>query len=212
MPAAPAMRRCGRRRTGDAAAGAWRDPVNGGGGPPHAAPRPRLADARSKPPRPRRCPRGRLAPLASPTLRLMRRLVTAAALLALAPAASAAQDWRRPEFSAPRSADARADGATLVDVQARAGTLRVEGRAGLREVRAHGTARASSRQILEDVQLVVERRGATVYVEVRTPDDLRDGYAGLDLVVEVPEGVDADVRDGSGDLEVRDVGRLALTD
>ena len=96
---------------------------------------------------------------------------------------------------------------------ARAGSLRIEGREGLATVRAHGTARASRRAVLEEVQLRVERRGTTIEVRAETPDDLDDGdHASLDLVVELPRAMAVRVTDGSGDAEVRGVRSLEIHD
>ncbi len=62
-------------------------------------------------------------------------------LLVTAPAAPA---QFRGEVTAPRAARINATGARLARIEARAGSLRIEGRAGLTEIQARGTARASS--------------------------------------------------------------------
>jgi hypothetical protein len=136
-----------------------------------------------------------------------------AATLALSASSLDAQIWNRDEVRAERSARLATSGATAVRVEAHAGSLRIEGRDGLTEVRAHGTARASSRGILEDVLLTVERRGSAIVVLVDTPEDLDDGdHAALDLVVELPKTLDVRVNDGSGDAEVRGVKSLDIED
>ena len=140
-------------------------------------------------------------------------LVSALLLLAAAPAAGAAQS---DDYTAPREATASAAGANRVSVEARAGSLRIEGREGLTEVRARGTARASDRETLEDIELTVERDGGTVVVRVEMPDGrgVRFGRwtAMLDLVVEVPASAALDVRDSSGDAVVRGVASLDVQD
>jgi hypothetical protein len=135
-----------------------------------------------------------------------------AAVLALAAAApSAAQ-----EYTSRRSATASAAGATKVYVEALAGSLRVEGRSGLAEVRARGTARALSKEDLDRIKLVAERDGAAVRVWVEIPQD--DGrHSGhdpgaLDMVVEVPNNLPLDVKDSSGDTEIVGVGALDVGD
>ena len=80
-------------------------------------------------------------------------LVLAAAL----PASALAQD-----YDAPRTATVNAAGATLLKVDARAGSLRVTGRPDITEVRIKGTARASSRNILDDIKLEATRNGNEV--------------------------------------------------
>ena len=125
---------------------------------------------------------------------------------------------QRGEVTAQRSGRANAAGARMARVEARAGSLRITGREGLTEIRASGTARASSRALLEQVRLIVERRGDVAYVLVETPElrgswsDDDDEHASLDLVVEVPKSLALDVEDRSGELEIRGVGPLDLVD
>jgi hypothetical protein len=143
--------------------------------------------------------------------------VATLAILSVLVSAPAAEAQWRDEVTAPRSARANAAGARMAEIDARAGALRIEGRAGLTEVQARGTARASSRALLERVRLTVERRGDVVYVTVEIPemrgdwgDD--DEHASLDLIVEVPKTLALDVEDTSGELEIRGVGQLDLDD
>ena len=137
----------------------------------------------------------------------LQRAATAAAvsLFAMTPGL-AAQD--RGEFTAPRAARVTAAGARMA---------RIEGRVGITEIQARGTARASSRDLLDRIRLTAERRGDVAYVIVELPemrgdwsDD--DDHASLDLIVEVPKGLALDVEDRSGDLEIRGVGPLDLVD
>lgn len=134
----------------------------------------------------------------------------AMALAAALPAPLAAQD-----HASPRSAVVDARGATKVRVDARAGSLRVEGRPGLDEVRVRGVARASDRKYLEAMRLTAERRGGEVHVAVEIPEVrvfLGSVRRVLDLVVEVPEGIAVDVDDSSGEAEIRGVGALRVVD
>ncbi len=124
--------------------------------------------------------------------------------------------WSSP-YTAPRNAVVDAAGAKSVEVEAGAGLLRVEGRAGLRQVQVTGTARSSSQQFLARIKLIAERRGDVVFIKADIPDDERnyngDNYsASLDLVIEVPQGINADVSDGSGDTKIANVGSLDATD
>lgn len=135
-------------------------------------------------------------------------------VLVSAPAAEA--QWR-DHVTAPRSARVNAAGARMAQIEARAGSLRIEGRAGVTEIQARGTARASSRALLDQVRLTAERRGDVVYVIVEIPEmrgdwNNEDEHASLDLVVEVPKTLALDVEDRSGDLEIRGVGQLDLVD
>lgn len=123
--------------------------------------------------------------------------------------------WSTP-YSAPRNAVVDAAGARSVEVEAGAGSLRVEGKAGLRQVQVTGTARSSSQQFLTQIKLIAERRGDVVFIKADIPDsdsNRDDDYsASLDLVIEVPQGINADVSDGSGDTKILNVGSLEATD
>ena len=125
------------------------------------------------------------------------------AALVTIPVAALAQD-----YDAQRSATVHAAGATSVHVDARAGQLRVTGRADLTEVRVRGTARASSRNLLEDIKVEAVRNGNQVEVRALLPE-IRDSRwnesAMLDLVIEIPAALALDVDDTSGDLTIESV-------
>jgi hypothetical protein len=121
------------------------------------------------------------------------------------------------EAEAPRDATVDASGATSIKVDAKAGSLRIEGRAGSGKVVVRGTACASDRDLLDGIRLVAERRGGVVHVEAVMPE--REGwgggwrtYAHLNLVIEVPEGAPLDVTDSSGDATIENVGALRIED
>lgn len=129
---------------------------------------------------------------------------------ALLPARLAAQ-----QHSSPRDAVVDARGATRLRVDARAGSLRIEGRPGLREVRIRGVARAIDRKYLDAMRLVADRSGSEVRVAVEIPEVralLGRVQRVLDLVIEVPEGMAVDVDDSSGEAEIRRVGALRVKD
>jgi DUF4097 and DUF4098 domain-containing protein YvlB len=120
-------------------------------------------------------------------------------------------------FSAPRNAVVDASGARSVEVEAAAGSLRVEGKPGLRQVQVTGTAYSSSQQMLNRIRLIAERRGDVVFIKADIPDNdeswYRNNYsAALDLVIEVPQGMNADIADGSGDAKILNVGSLDASD
>jgi hypothetical protein len=133
----------------------------------------------------------------------MRYQLSALTFLVLMPVVARAQD-----YDEPRNATVNASGATLLKIDARAGQLRVTGRPGITEVRVRGTARASSRGLLEDIKLEAVRNGNEVTVRAIMPDD-RDGswnsQALLDLVIEAPATLPVDIDDSSGDMTVEGV-------
>src|SRR5437870_3769170 len=113
------------------------------------------------------------------------RLLTTLTLSALGAASLSAQD-----YSAPRSATVPASRAQRIEVTARAGSLRIQGRNGARDVTIRGTARAASRSALEEIQLIAEERGGTIYIEADIPEHRdwndEDSRQSLDLTIEVP--------------------------
>jgi hypothetical protein len=129
-------------------------------------------------------------------------LATLALAVAL-PASVSAQD-----YDAPRNATVNASGATLLRIDARAGMLRVTGRADITEVRVRGTARASSRDLLEDIKLEATRNGNEVVIRVVMPEQRDSGWnwqALLDLVIEAPATLPLDIDDTSGDMTIESV-------
>jgi hypothetical protein len=155
-------------------------------------------------------------------------VLSAALALALAPSGAVAQWNARDDgpdyYAAPREAAVDARGARRLRVEGRAGFLRVVGVEGLTAVRVRGTARASRRAALDEIRLVARRDGDIILVRADIPDRTTGDHGGfgdhvrgddvraLDLTLEVPRGIAADVADGSGDLEVRGVGVLDVQD
>ena len=127
------------------------------------------------------------------------------ALAATIPAAALAQD-----YDAPRNATVNASGATTLRIDARAGNLRVTGRADITEVRVRGTARASNKGLLEDIKLEAVRTGNEIHVRADIPEQRGNNWrwneqAMLDLVLEVPAALPLDIEDTSGDIVVEGV-------
>jgi hypothetical protein len=113
--------------------------------------------------------------------------------------------------TALREGSADAGGARSIRVIARAGELKIRGVAGASAVTVKGTACASRASGLDEVKLVVERRGDVVHVEAVTPE-WTWGSAGLDMEIDLPNSIPLDVEDGSGSAEVRDVAALRIVD
>ena len=94
-----------------------------------------------------------------------------------------------------------ASGITKVVIIGRAGSLDVNGRSGATEIRATGKPESP------DAKLVATRSGSQLTIEAVTPDD-----KALDFEVVVPAGVAVKINDGSGELNVKNVGELDVTD
>jgi hypothetical protein len=142
----------------------------------------------------------------------MRRLISlAVAALGLTAAGARADD--ECAHKARRDADVDARGATGVRVVAVAGSLRIEGREDLAQVRVRGEACASTVGMLEKIELVAVREGATVRVEARIPEERWGwGNARLDLALEVPSSTAVTADDGSGSAEITGVASLRMED
>ena len=140
-------------------------------------------------------------------------LVVAAAFI---PRRAAAHD----DVTSPRNAEVNASGAKSVRIEAAGGILRVEGRAGINQVRIKGTARADRRSRLDDIKLIAERRGDEIFIKADMPEwrdhnfwrDRDDEFVALDLIIEVPTSLALDVSDGSGEAEFNNTGSLELGD
>jgi hypothetical protein len=122
--------------------------------------------------------------------------------------------WGDCTNTAPRSAVLPVAGATKVTIVGRAGSLKVVGRAGAGEVRATGTACASSRGDLADMRLLATRSGGEIRIEAEVPDISGSwwGNRSLDFEVSLPANVTVDVIDGSGELRIENTGPLDVED
>jgi hypothetical protein len=107
-----------------------------------------------------------------------------------------------------------ASGATELEVEARAGFLRIAGTEGLEEVRIEGSACASKESLLNHIELTTRRLGDRLVVVVNIDSDWGWGnqYARLDLTLEVPASLPLAVEDSSGEIEIRDVAAIDLQD
>jgi hypothetical protein len=120
-------------------------------------------------------------------------------------------------FEAERTLTAQAGRGDILRLSAGSGSLEVVGVSGLNEIRATARACASHEEFLGDLQLSSARDGSTVVLETHYPDWSGQGgwgqrYARLDLRVEVPEGMEADILDSSGEILVTDLGELTIKD
>ncbi len=142
----------------------------------------------------------------------MPRLIRISLMLALT-ALPAAADCR---FKALIDETIAASDADRIRIDVGAGSLDVVGAPNLDHVRIHGTACASSADLLDALGVETDRRGDDIVVVATKPDDEWHGlarrYAYIDLVVEVPAEASVAVDDGSGDLEIRHVRSAKVDD
>jgi hypothetical protein len=106
---------------------------------------------------------------------------------------------------------AQVSDADLVEIVADAGDVRVQGRAGLSEVRVFARACARNRFALEDIELVVQNTGSTVRVLGLVPGG-NSARGRLDLIIEVPDWMLVEIDDESGDINVEAVAGADIFD
>jgi len=120
------------------------------------------------------------------------------------------------KYEAERSLSSPAGSISVLDLKAGSGFLEVVGVEGLGEVRATGRACASHEEFLEELQLASEMDGSTLVMETLHPDLSGWGggnrYARLDLRIEVPAGMAAEILDGSGEIGISGLGSLRIQD
>jgi|KBSMisStandDraft_5_1062788.scaffolds.fasta_scaffold779974_1 hypothetical protein len=138
-------------------------------------------------------------------------------VLIFALALAATVDWTQSECQewADRSAVQPARGVTRVVIIGRAGFLHVEGRDGATEIRATGRACAPIEEFLVGMLLKASRAGSTVTIEAigsRKDASLFASEAKLDFTVTLPAGMEVDVVDTSGDLQISNVGNTRVAD
>jgi hypothetical protein len=112
--------------------------------------------------------------------------------------------------TADRSANIALGTAKVVRVVAEAGSLEIEGKSGLSEVRATGTACAADEDLLAQVQIQTRQIGDEVRIIAEVPDTIAP--AALDLKLEVPDHVALKVEDASGETTIKHVGALEVSD
>lgn len=138
-------------------------------------------------------------------------IIAAVSMLAIAAPAFANCDHSRDLTISPIDAA----GIQRVSIDASAGSLEVNGGA-TSTIRAGGRACASTEARLDGIELRSERRGDTLVIRVVIDEArgifFRRTYASLDLKVELPSTMAVDIEDGSGSIEVRDVGDLDIDD
>lgn len=145
---------------------------------------------------------------------MKRYLMIGLAALTLSGCTVVVETGDRCAFTADHSAAVELSGAKAVRIDAGSGALKVQGKADATEVSAEGKACASTATQLEQIRLTVEKVGDEIVVTAQTPAFIgfTGGSASLDLAVELPESLPVRVKDGSGDLQIRQVAGLELDD
>ena len=144
--------------------------------------------------------------------------ILAGLIIAVSPLPLLAQDSDQCRHEAQRSATADARNARRLLVGAGAGSLKIEGKPGLTSVRITGRACASSAGLLNEINLTARRSGDDVVVEANDRDgqggwNFRGNeYARLDVVMEVPAEIAVEIDDGSGSIDLSNLGAVVIED
>jgi DUF4097 and DUF4098 domain-containing protein YvlB len=143
-------------------------------------------------------------------------LCTTFAVVLTVPNASA-QNSDDCRHEAERAANVDVGGARLLELDAGSGSLKIVGKTGLNRVVIRGRACASDEDLLDDIKLEARRDGNSIVVRANVRDDNNFSfrgreYARLDVVMEVPAGMAANIDDGSGSIELSHLGAVDLDD
>jgi hypothetical protein len=129
--------------------------------------------------------------------------------------AAAADAWpEQCKFQAQRVLTLDAAGIQTLEIVGRGGDLNVRSGSAT-TISASGRACASSAALLERTQIRSTREadGARVFVQIPDePGELEDGYATLDLTVQVPAALRIEITDTSGDVDAQGVRLARITD
>ena len=145
------------------------------------------------------------------------KLATLSLLMAASAAPAFAQDWDQCRHEAQRSANIELEGARLIAVHAGSGSLKVEGKPGLNRVVVRGRACASSASLLEQIRLETRRESGEIVIDANIREgrgwNFRDNeYARLDVVIEVPARMAMHIDDGSGNIDLSNIGAVRIND
>lgn len=145
------------------------------------------------------------------------RTASLAALAALCAASASAGFFADCDYKASRSVTAPLAGASRVVIVGRAGSLKIVGQRGASQVRASGTACTSERGLLGRIVLSARREGSDLRIEAEIPEQEGSWFdfgpqASLDFEVIVPDNIPLDVKDGSGEMTIENVGPARVLD
>lgn len=132
-------------------------------------------------------------------------------------AAPAFAGWFDDEcrYTEGRRAATPAAGITRVVIHADAGSLAVDGTAGVKEIVASGTACTSDSDFLPRMTLTLRKSGSELHIDAKIPQKtVIFGYfqARLDVGVTLPAGLPVVIDDDSGAMRVANTGPLTIDD
>ena len=133
----------------------------------------------------------------------MRQFAPLFALLLCLPLSAHA--WDRCSESRELTRQLPSNGIQLLDITARAGDLKIEG-SSRDDIRLTARLCSNEDEALARMDVVDTRDGDTLRISAQIPwgeDDFDPRYAYIDLSLQVPEQLLIDLRDSSGDIDIR---------
>ncbi len=138
-------------------------------------------------------------------------LITLATLCAVLLAGCAHMNWGYAYSEQLEAQSSSVVGIGRVHVEGKAGSLNIEMVPGSTAAQVSGDAMTSHKENLAQLEILVEQRGDVLHIAAVVPDDL-NGNNGIDIVIELPEGLHVTVLDGSGSLSISGVAGVDVTD
>ncbi len=139
------------------------------------------------------------------------KIQSAGIIALLATGAASADDYCKFERMIERSLPAD----EALTIEAGAGSLRITGDSSTNTISVRGRACASSQRLLDDIELRLDP-GRVAELETLLPETSSwfNGrrYASLSLELVVPQALALDIADGSGSIELTDVGSTDMND
>ena len=109
------------------------------------------------------------------------------------------------------SRDLQSKNITEVRIDAKAGDLRVIGHAS-KNISIEGLACSNSKALLNQIEFTTRVQGKVLYVEARVPEGSMLQQAGLHLTLNLPDPLNVEIYDTSGDLVVQGINNLKVWD
>jgi hypothetical protein len=147
----------------------------------------------------------------------MQAAIMTSLLLAVAATPAFAQ-YDQCRHEAQRNATIDAGAARQLFVKAGSGSLRIVGKPGISRVTVRGRACASSQDLLNTIRLEHRRSHGDVTIEANVSDERRgwefreNQYARLDVEMEVPARMMTEIHDGSGNIDLSNLGAVRIDD
>jgi|GEM_PF-435820 len=108
------------------------------------------------------------------------------------------------------------DNASVLEVDARSGFLVIKGESGRSDVLIEAEVCASDKDMLDEMEVVSRTRSNASFIKTKIPQFsgrfFGNNYARINLTLTVPDWIELDVSDSSGEASIRNVAKLSMSD